>query len=239
MKMKKQLTFIVIAAVLLSLIPFGKAANATSIYSQSVSERYVNHMKSIGKNRQLILVTATGYHTSHAKVQLFERNTAGKWKRKAIINAIIGRNGFAVPYQMREGGWKSPQGKFNITQSFGRYANPGTKLPYHRITADDVWVDNVHSPYYNTLQSIRATHEQSEKMNIPQYNYGFVINYNTTRRTPGKGSAIFFHIDDHRYGYTAGCTAVSKSEVVRILKWINPAKRPIIIQAVTKRLGKY
>ncbi|MFT8362226.1 MAG: L,D-transpeptidase family protein [Sporolactobacillus sp.] len=237
MKSKKYIFFII--PILMLLLPFGKPVHAASIYDQSTSERYVNQMKTLGSSQQLVLVTATGYHTSAAMVQLFAKNSAGKWKRQAIYNAIIGRYGFAVPYQMSEGGWKSPQGEFHITKAFGRFTNPGTRLAYHQITADDVWVDNVHSPYYNTLQSIRKTHEQSEKMDIPQYNYGFVINYNTVRRVPGKGSAIFFHVNDHRYSYTAGCTAISQTYVIRTLRWLNPSKNPVIIQCVSQRLGKY
>lgn len=196
-------------------------------------------VKQIGNSRQLILVTAKGYETSQAKVQTFSRNRSGKWKRQLCIPGIIGKYGFAEPGQMEEGGLKSPQGLFNITQAFGRCANPGTKLPYHLITPDDIWVDNIKSPVYNTLQSLHLTGESSEKMSIPQYDYGFVINYNTVERIPGKGSAIFFHIDDHRSGYTAGCTAVSRNEIVKILKWLEPRQDPIMIQTVISRLKFY
>jgi L,D-peptidoglycan transpeptidase YkuD (ErfK/YbiS/YcfS/YnhG family) len=72
-------------------------------------------------------------------------------------------------------------------------------------------------------------------MDIPAYDYGFVINYNESR-TPGKGSAIFFHVGTN---YTAGCTATSKEQVVSILKWLNPEKNPVIIQSPVSELDKY
>ncbi|MFX3616799.1 MAG: L,D-transpeptidase [Sporolactobacillus sp.] len=196
-------------------------------------------VKPIENSRQLILVTAKGYETSQVKIQTFSRNPSGKWKRQLCIPGIIGKYGFAETGQMQEGGLKSPQGLFNISQAFGRWANPGTKLLYHLITPDDVWVDNVESPNYNTMQSLHLTGESSEKMYIPQYDYGFVINYNTVERIPGKGSAIFFHIDDHCSDYTAGCTAVSRNEIVKILKWLDPGQNPIIIQTVISRLKFY
>jgi L,D-peptidoglycan transpeptidase YkuD (ErfK/YbiS/YcfS/YnhG family) len=73
-------------------------------------------------------------------------------------------------------------------------------------------------------------------MNIPQYNYGFVINYNT-KRVRGKGSAVFFHIAHGNY--TLGCTATSKSKVVSFLKWLDPKKKPVIIQSVLNELNMY
>ncbi|MYL61400.1 hypothetical protein GLW20_28240, partial [Virgibacillus halodenitrificans] len=75
----------------------------------------------------------------------------------------------------------------------------------------------------------------AENMDIALYTYGFVINYNTAR-TPGKGSAIFFHVAN---GHTLGCTGVSQSHMVSILKWINPAKNPVIIQTPESKLSNY
>ncbi|MCM3728911.1 hypothetical protein M3226_25040 [Neobacillus cucumis] len=62
-------------------------------------------------------------------------------------------------------------------------------------------------------------------MNIAAYTYGFVINY-ITQRTPNKGSAIFFHVGS---GYTLGCTSTAQTNVVNILKWLDPKKNPVII----------
>lgn len=219
----------------LSSVPQSVHAQYNRLSAKSLSEKVVNHMKHVGANKQMILVSVPSQDSSHALVQTFERNGQGKWIRKLSIPGIIGKYG--LTRSMHEGSKKSPAGKFTITRAFGRHKNPGTKLSYHRIKPTDVWVDNVHSRYYNTLQNSRKVHLYSEKMNIPQYDYGFVINYNTSHPKRGAGSAIFFHING-RYGYTLGCTAVSKSTVVKILKWLNPKKQPIIIQDTVGKLAK-
>ncbi len=110
--------------------------------------------------------------------------------------------------------------------------SPGTSMNYRQSTTNDFWVDDVNSPLYNTWQQGPANNRwnSAENMYIPQYNYGFVINHNTTSRTPGKGSAIFFHVWSGPGHGTAGCTAAAQSNVISTLKWLNPSKSPIIIQ---------
>jgi L,D-peptidoglycan transpeptidase YkuD (ErfK/YbiS/YcfS/YnhG family) len=204
----------------------GKSAYVSAAYLQRVtSSTIANEFKTIGSNQQLILVTTPSKGTSQATVQTFDKQSNGKWVQRLNINGIIGKSGFVSNFNESSEG--SPTGKFTITEAFGRKANPGTKLKYKRLTSDSVWVDNPKSQYYNTLQSIKKTHEQSEKMYIPQYDYGFVINYNT-KRIPGKGSAVFFHIQ--KGNYTLGCTAVSEQNVINILKWLDPKKNPVIIE---------
>ncbi|XQY91621.1 SH3 domain-containing protein [Metabacillus sp. HB246100] len=193
-------------------------------------------LTSIDSNHQLILVTTNGYGTSSAKIQTFERNTEGRWKQVLTLSGYIGKNGFAS--KKVEGDGKSPRGKFSIGTAFGRSGNPGTKLPFRSITSDDVWVDDSTSSLYNTWQSRKKTEGQwtsAENMDIPQYNYGFVINYNTSR-VPGAGSAIFFHVSS---GYTLGCTGVSQANMVSILKWLDPGKNPTIIQTPSAELVNY
>ncbi|APC49421.1 SH3 domain-containing protein [Virgibacillus halodenitrificans] len=193
-------------------------------------------LSSVGNNNQLILVTTNGYGTSSAKVQTFERGSSGEWQRVMHTNGFIGKNGFAGSKVEDDG--KSPTGKYSIGTAFGRAGNPGTKLPFRSISSDDVWVDDPKSSLYNSWQSRKKTEGQwnsAENMDIALYTYGFVINYNTAR-TPGKGSAIFFHVAN---GHTLGCTGVSQSHMVSILKWINPAKNPVIIQTPESKLSNY
>ncbi|WP_226038089.1 hypothetical protein [Aquibacillus saliphilus] len=72
-------------------------------------------------------------------------------------------------------------------------------------------------------------------MDIGPYTYGLVINYNTGQ-VPGEGSAIFLHVST---GHTLGCTGVSQGNMVSILKWVDPAKNPVIIQAPVNELSNY
>jgi L,D-peptidoglycan transpeptidase YkuD (ErfK/YbiS/YcfS/YnhG family) len=195
-------------------------------------------LKTIGTNKQLILVTTNGYNLSSTEIRTFEKNTTGQWIPVLTISGYIGKYGFTPASKMSEGGKKSPTGKYTIGIAFGRYSNPGTKMTYRKITSDDVWVDDPKSSLYNTWQSRKKTQgkwKTAENMNISAYNYGFVINYNTSR-TPYKGSAIFFHVGS---GYTLGCTDTSQTNVVKILKWLDPKKNPVIIQTPIQELNKY
>lgn len=194
------------------------------------------NLKTVDGNNQLILVTSNGFNTSSADIRTFEKNAKGEWVPLLTMKGFIGKYGFTN--NMREGGASSPVGKYSIGTAFGQIVNPGTKLPYRKITSDDVWVDDPKSKLYNTWQSRSKTKGQwksAENMTHPLYKYGFVINYNT-QRTPYKGSAIFFHIAN---SYTLGCTATSEANVIKILKWLDPAKKPVIIQTPISDLHKY
>ncbi len=219
-----------------------KSGWASSKYLTSkkptASKNLAEGLKTVESNKQLILVTSNGYNTSNAEIRTFERNSKGSWVPVLTTKGHIGKYGFAKEKDMKEGGKKSPIGKYTIGTAFGRKANPGTKLNYRKITADDVWVDDPKSKLYNTWQSKKKTKthwKSAENMNIAAYTYGFVINYNT-KRIPYKGSAIFFHIGN---SYTLGCTATSEENVKRILKWLDPKKNPVIIQTPINELTNY
>ncbi|PEB60382.1 hypothetical protein COM86_30295 [Priestia megaterium] len=216
----------------------GRTGYVSSDYVQASAtaspKLVVDSFKTLGNAQQVILVTADNYDTKSAKIQTFEK-VDGKWKQVLTANGVLGQKGFAL--SKKEGDMESPTGKYTIGTAFGRYENPGTKLPYRKITANDVWVDDSKSSLYNTWQQKPANGRwtSAENMDIPAYDYGFVINYNESR-TPGNGSAIFFHVGTN---YTAGCTATSKEQVVSILKWLNPEKNPVIIQSPVSELDKY
>ncbi|MDR0132967.1 SH3 domain-containing protein [Priestia megaterium] len=216
----------------------GRTGYVSSDYVQASAtaspKLVVDSFKTLGNAQQVILVTADNYDTKSAKIQTFEK-VDGKWKQVLTANGVVGQKGFAL--SKKEGDMESPTGKYTIGTAFGRYENPGTKLPYRKITANDVWVDDSKSSLYNTWQQKPANGRwtSAENMDIPAYDYGFVINYNESR-TPGNGSAIFFHVGTN---YTAGCTATSKEQVVSILKWLNPEKNPVIIQSPVSELDKY
>ncbi len=214
-----------------------KATSTNSSSKQSIVDT-VNNMKTLGNAQQLILVTSANSSSKTATIRTFEK-AKGKWKQVDSMTGVLGKKGMTD--KMSEGSQASPTGKYTIGTAFGRGTNPGTKLPYRKITNDDVWVDDPASSLYNTWQKASKNNgrwKSAEKMNIPEYDLGFVINYNTNNPVAGKGSAIFFHVAG-KYGYTAGCTATSKSNVTTVLKWLNPDKNPVIIQTPDSGLGKY
>lgn len=196
----------------------------------------VDKLKTVGSNNQLILVTSKGYNTNKVSIETYDRDSKGSWKLVNKMSGHNGKNGFSD--NKREGDKKTPTGKYSIGTAFGQVGNPGTKLPFKNITNDDVWVDDSKSSLYNTWQSKSKTSHlwnSAENMNHRLYKYGFVINYNT-KQTPYKGSAIFMHGSN---GYTVGCVSTPEANMKEILKWLDPAKNPVIIQTPEEALKKY
>lgn len=197
----------------------------------------IEKIKGKGNAGQAIVVAASGFGKVSATIETFEKFN-GKWKHVSSISGNIGRNGFA--YNKKEGDGHSPVGIFSLGSAFGKYSNPGTAKVYRKSTPNDFWVDDSNSSLYNTWQvgPVNGRWTSAESMYIAAYNYGFVINYNTSKRTPGKGSAIFFHVWSGAGHGTAGCIATSQANVISILKWLKPSKNPLIIEGPMSEILK-
>lgn len=124
-----------------------------------------------------------------------------------------------VSSSKREGDLRTPAGVFPLRGGFGIYGNPGLAMGWFRVDSRDVWVDDPSSSLYNTHQRTPASGRWSSAEpleNAPVYNYAQVIGYNESR-TPGRGSAIFLHVD-HGSG-TAGCVSLPTSDLLAIFRW--------------------
>ena len=180
---------------------------------------------------QLITVTAASYGATYATLTAYQ-NTGHGWRRVfGPWTARIGRNGFAPPGGKREGDGKTPSGSFSLTFIFGAGPNPGFRLPYRRIHPYDYWDDDPASPRYNEWVDGRhaSPGANPEPMDVSAYDDGVAIGYNTAR-TPGLGSAIFLHLN---IGIaTAGCVTLPESELLPLLRWLNPARSPRIRMGV-------
>ena len=198
------------------------------ISKQRNPELFIDKIKGKKNAEQAIIVTTNDFSSVSASIETFEI-VNGAWRQVASFTGNIGKNGFA--YDKAEGDGHSPIGIFTLGTAFGRYSSPGTSMNYRQCTPNDFWVDDVNSTLYNTWQEGPGSEKwnSAENMYIPPYNYGFVINYNTIKIMPGKGSAIFFHVWSGAGHGTAGCTAIAEENVISILKWLNPSKNPVII----------
>jgi L,D-peptidoglycan transpeptidase YkuD (ErfK/YbiS/YcfS/YnhG family) len=130
----------------------------------------------------------------------------------------VGKNG--VSSSKREGDLRTPAGVFPLRGGFGARANPGLRVgSWLRVDSRDVWVDDPSSSLYNTHQRTPASGRWSSAeplLNTPAYNYAQVIGYNEAR-TPGRGSAIFLHVD---LGHgTAGCVSLPTSGLLAVMRW--------------------
>ncbi len=163
----------------------------------------------------------------------FLEKTNGEWTQTMEpLRAVIGKNGFAAPGEKREGDGKTPSGLFRLGTAFGYPEKVDTKMPYRQALNDDIWVDDPEAADYNRWvkkEQTQANSYETLKRDDPLYEYAIVIEYNTDPVIKGHGSAIFLHI---RAGYgepTAGCVAVSKENMLRLLSRLDPEKQPVIL----------
>jgi L,D-peptidoglycan transpeptidase YkuD (ErfK/YbiS/YcfS/YnhG family) len=185
----------------------------------------------VPRQRQLITVTAASYGATYATLTAYRSSRHG-WQRVfGPWVARIGRNGFAPPGGKREGDGRTPSGSFSMPFFFGVLPNPGVRFPYRRIRPYDYWDDDPASARYNLwVDGQRASPGASpEPMDVPAYDYGIDIGYNTAR-TPGLGSAIFLHLN---IGIaTAGCVTLPPGELLPLMRWLDPARSPRIRMGV-------
>ena len=188
----------------------------------------------VGNAGQVIAVDAAGYGLTTATFTAYQRTTSGWQQVFGPWTAHVGRNGFAPPGAKREGDGRTPSGSYGFSFFFGVLSNPGVHFPYRSIGGPwIVWDDDPGSANYNEWIDNRtqAAGVAPEPMDrSPVYDYGAVIAYNGSR-VPGMGSAIFFHVSSG--GSTAGCVSLPVSELVPVLRWLDPGRSPRIIMGTT------
>jgi L,D-peptidoglycan transpeptidase YkuD (ErfK/YbiS/YcfS/YnhG family) len=144
----------------------------------------------------------------------------------------------------REGDGKSPAGVFDLGTAFGYTEQPltGLKLPYLTLTPSIECVDDTGSKYYNRVVdrlSVAPDWNSSEHMRNTgeSYRWGIVVDHNGTvagrnrnAPVPGGGSCVFMHIWHGSDQGTAGCTAMTQANLEALMLWLDPARRPLLVQ---------
>jgi L,D-peptidoglycan transpeptidase YkuD (ErfK/YbiS/YcfS/YnhG family) len=164
---------------------------------------------------QVVLVKASG---ASATIRACRRSGGRYVVDLGPYYGHVGKNG--VSWSKREGDLRTPAGTFPLRGGFGVNGNPGLRTgSWFRVDGSDVWVDDSGSSLYNTHQHKPANgrwDSAESLLQTPAYNYAQVIGYNEAR-TPGKGSAIFFHVD---LGHgTAGCVSLPTSALLAVMRW--------------------
>ncbi len=209
-----------------------------TLYGRFTKKFIAHHTAQIGESRQLIFATNRDPSSSVVTIQILERND-GVWRMVLPEFAgSIGAKGFASIGEKREGDGKSPTGIFPLMMAFGYDPSVETKMPYRQATEDDFWVDDAGSEDYNKWVRGKPNATSWEKMrrDSDQYKYGLVIGYNMDPVVKGKGSAIFLHVWRDG-GATLGCVSMPEEMVLRILRWLDPARKPLIVMGTESELS--
>jgi L,D-peptidoglycan transpeptidase YkuD (ErfK/YbiS/YcfS/YnhG family) len=186
--------------------------------------------------RQVLVVKASSWSTTYATISLYSRSSTG-WRRYGTWPARLGRTGLVIGTSRVQDSGKTPAGNYPITSAFGRLANPGTRVPYTKVTLDHWWVEDRRSAYYNQMRLgsqggfVLRTRglNSSERLATmgAQYDYAAVIDFNRPRPVIGRGAGIFLHAFGS--GATAGCVSIRHDHMKTALQWLDPAASPHII----------
>ena len=192
----------------------------------------LNKMDNLKAAEQIVLVLADDLETRKATAYIYEK-VNGQWQPAfEPIKSVIAKNG--LTYDKKEGDKESPIGVFSLYRCFGWGGNPGTKLHYTKFEKNDFWVDDEKSDFYNTYQKGLPNGRWASAEDLygigDTYRFFIVIEYNTDVPVPGKGSAIFMHIWKGEESYTSGCTAMAEENLLKIIKWLDPFKNPLLLQ---------
>lgn len=203
----------------------------------------------VSKSLQAIVVRTENWNTFRGNAQLFERqNLKSQWKPVGkIFPVVVGKNGLAwsddaqikvetEPHKI-EGDGRAPAGIFDLTFAFGSVEKTANvKLPYTRLEEWTECIDDSKSSHYNKIVNRMKIGvfdwKSSEKMLEigEQYDLGVFVAHNSKPPQAGKGSCIFLHIWKNDSTGTAGCTAMSRENIEKILAWLAPEKNPVLVQ---------
>jgi D-alanyl-D-alanine dipeptidase len=212
----------------------------------------------IDASQQVVVVITPTWQSTVGTMTRFERATpTSAWTRlEAPIPLVVGRTGIAWgvgfddastdgPHK-HEGDGKSPAGIFPLDTAFGfapRDSMGNVQLPYVQLLPTTDCVDDTASAHYNTVVD-RATvprvdwNSAEHMREVPQYKIGVIVGYNASPPLKARGSCIFLHIWTGPDSHTAGCTAFDEAKLREVMLWLDPRKRPLLVQLTLDEYGK-
>jgi L,D-peptidoglycan transpeptidase YkuD (ErfK/YbiS/YcfS/YnhG family) len=186
---------------------------------------------------QVVIVHGDSYTTTYATVEAYQKSANGWQLAFAPMTARIGQRGFTdTP---AEGTPATPVGVYAFGATlYGNSPNPDAHYPYQQLVIGDYWDENSASPTYNMFVHGADPGGASEPLweSPTAYSYFAFIAYNVPA-VPGKGSGIFLHQSLNKS--TAGCVALPRADLLRVLRWLDPAAHPRIVMAPDSVLSRY
>ena len=151
-------------------------------------------------------------------------NRAGYLKYKNLeFKCALGKRG--VNKKKKEGDNITPKGVYKIVKIYyrkDRIKKISSKFKLNEIKKNLGWCDDPKSKKYNQLVYLPSEYSYEKlyrKDNV--YDLILVLNYNINPTIKNKGSAIFIHVAKKNYKKTAGCIALKKAHLIRLIQEIN------------------
>jgi L,D-peptidoglycan transpeptidase YkuD (ErfK/YbiS/YcfS/YnhG family) len=136
------------------------------------------------------------------------------------LPCAVGKGG--ISHRKREGDGATPAGRLAVLCGYWRPdrfgVRPSTPLPLAPIRRDAGWCDASGHPAYNRPVRLpfAAGHERMWR-DDGLYDLVLVLDWNIRPRARGRGSAIFMHLARPGFEGTAGCVALRRADLVRLL----------------------
>jgi uncharacterized protein YijF (DUF1287 family) len=205
------------------------------------------------ETRQLVTVVTADWGASRARLAWWQRQSNGQWVRQGSeVDAVVGSAGLGWGRgvhpaelaktmggpQKREGDNRAPAGVFRLRQATGYAETPpqGSRIEYRRASPALRCVDDPASPFYNQLREAptngKAAWASDEAMfrTDGMYALAIVVDHNRDPVQPGAGSCIFIHPWVTPGVPSPGCTMLPHAPVERLLRWLDPAAHPLLVQ---------
>jgi len=214
-------------------------------------ESIVGKSPDLAQAGQILLVTTPDWNSAQGRLQRFERRAGTFVPVGAPLPVWIGGKGMAwrsdegappspAPGPVkREGDGRSPAGilTFGGMWGYAPKAPEGVRLPYTTATKCDRCVDDPDDGDYAKIVHLDSpdaprTWRSAEylRMDTDHYRYMVVIHYNDLKPHKNAGSCIFLHVSPPPGGGTAGCTALATEDLLTVLRWMDPAQHPVLVQ---------
>jgi L,D-peptidoglycan transpeptidase YkuD (ErfK/YbiS/YcfS/YnhG family) len=139
------------------------------------------------------------------------------------FKCALGKAG--IRKKKKEGDNITPKGIYKIIKIYyrdDRIKKISSKFKLIKIRKNMGWCDDPKSKKYNQLIKLpnRYSHEKFFKKDN-SYDLIVILNYNINPIIKNKGSAIFIHIAKKNYKSTAGCIALKKNDLLKLIKIID------------------
>ena len=146
------------------------------------------------------------------------------------IPVALGRGGILT--NKREGDGGTPRGSFRMKRLWwrqDRISRPRTALPIRAIRAADAWSEDPADRRYNRPVQRKAGEPGDRLMRADDlYDLIIEIDHNDRPRVAGRGSAVFIHVARDGFKPTAGCVALRRNDLLRLLEQVGPQTRIIV-----------
>jgi len=141
-----------------------------------------------------------------------------------VLPVALGRAG--IKANKREGDGATPRGTFRLKRLWwraDRHPRPPTLLPSRRIGPHDGWCEDPADRRYNRPIKVSPL-SHGDRLKRADHLYDFVIelDHNTRPRVAGRGSAVFIHVARPGFAPTAGCVALERTTLRRLLGRLGP-----------------